>query len=91
MKTAFYASRVGQQKIHAQKYMKIWEREKTRIKCPPAKRARQILKLSNKQFARLLDISERQVNRLNKELEFTFAQKLLVNKAIEIFKSWIDG
>lgn len=81
----FYAPRSGQAKFDAREYMKGWEQAKIAMHCPSARVARQTLNLSIKQFAQLLDISERQVSYLDTGWrELTFAQKLLIVKALEI-------
>jgi len=84
----FYAPRSGQAKIDAREYMQGWEQAKIAVRCPPAREVRQMLNLSIKQFAQLLDISERQVSYIEIGMrELTFAQKLLVVKALDIAKS----
>ena len=84
----FYAPRTGEEKLDARKYMEDWEKAKIAVRCPSACEVRQILGLSVKQFAALLDVSERTVNRLDVGmLELTFAQKILLVKALDIAKA----
>lgn len=83
----FYAPRAGEQKLNAQKFMEEWEKEKKATHCPSPHEARRFLGLSLKQFAELLELSERKISRLTAGLdEFSFAQKLLINMAIELYK-----
>jgi len=84
----FYAPRTGEEKLDARKYMQDWEKAKIAVRCPSAREVRQTLGLSVKQFAALLDVSERTVNRLDVGmLELTFAQKILLVKALDIAKA----
>lgn len=81
----FYAPRTGEEKFNARKYMEDWQRAKIAVRCPSAAEARRILGLSVIQFAELLEVSERTVNRLDVGmLELTFAQKILIVKALDI-------
>jgi len=83
----YYVPRTGEQKLNAQKFMEEWEKIKKATYCPSPREARQFLGLSIKQFAELLEVSERQVSKFTAgTIEFTFAQKLLINWAIEIYK-----
>lgn len=90
----FYAPRTGEEKLDAREYMRGWEQAKLAMKCPHPKEARRILNLSIKQFAQLLDISERQVSYLECNMrQITFAQRILINKAIEVAhkKGYLKG
>jgi len=83
----FYAPRSGEEKINAREYVRSMEEAKIAVRCPSAREARRMLNLSIKQFAQLLDISERQVSYLDVGMrQFTFAQKLLIVKAFDIAK-----
>jgi len=90
----FYAPRTGEEKFNARRYMQDWEQAKIAVRCPSAREARRTLGLSVKQFAELLEVSERTVNRLDVGmLELTFAQKMLIVKALDIArkKGFLSG
>lgn len=81
----FYAPGSGEEKFNARKYMEEWEKAKIAVRCPFVREARRTLGLSVKQFAELLEVSERTVNRLDVGmLEPTFAQEILIVKALDI-------
>lgn len=90
----FYAPKTGERKLDARRYMEDWQRAKIAVRCPSAREARRTLGLSVKQFAQLLEVSERTVNRLDVGmLELTTAQKMLLVKALDIArkKGFLSG
>lgn len=83
----FYAPRAGEEKLNAQKFIEEWEKARKATHCLSACEARLFLGLSIKQFAELLEVSERTVSKLTAGvIKFNFAQKLLINMAIELYE-----
>ncbi|NQT80271.1 MAG: helix-turn-helix transcriptional regulator [Candidatus Aminicenantes bacterium] len=75
-------------------WLQGWDDAKKAMNCPGPREARRTLRLTVKQFAQLLEISERTVYRLEEGYrELGISERILINKAIEICRKrgFIEG